>query len=95
LPRIKKNPRRVTMFGWSHMGSNFTQKFHCEYCISQAHIQAFSAAKTYVVSKNIVGDGRLVDAGIFVRFKVNERIFGDAVRNSGFYQGFKDQLLMS
>ena len=30
LPRMKKNPRRVTMFGASHSGSSSTKAFHCE-----------------------------------------------------------------
>lgn len=74
---MKKKPKRVTKLGASHMGSSSTKPFHCLHC--QRHSPRVGWAEgPYVVFKDVAGDEGLVDARVFVRFEVLERVVRDA-----------------
>jgi hypothetical protein len=74
---MKKKPNNVTRFGAIHMGSSSTKPFHCAHvscCCGRAH-----ADVSYVVLENVAGDEGFVDARVFVRSQVLQRIFRDAL----------------
>jgi hypothetical protein len=77
---MKKNPSSVTRFGASHNGNNSTKPFHC--CLlerARGNSAARRQGEAYIVFEDVAGDGGFVNARVFVRFQMLQRIFGDAL----------------
>ena len=85
LPKMKKNPIRVTIFGASHSGNNSTNAVHYlpHNLYQYVAFQSSRRSRTYVVGKDITRDEGFVDTGVFVGFQMHECLFRDAL-NGGF-----------
>jgi hypothetical protein len=78
---MKKNPNNVTRFGASHSGSNSTNAFHY---VRSGHVAIARVQGAYIMLEDVAGNEGLVDARVFVRSKVLQRIFRDALMPRSF-----------
>jgi hypothetical protein len=79
---MKKKPNNVTRFGAIHMGNSSTKPFH----YSIVRLRAVACVEgAYVMLEDVAGDEGFIDARVFVRSEVLQRIFGDAFMPGGFY----------
>lgn len=82
FPNMKKNPSNVTRFGAIHNGRSSTKPFHCVYVRSCCGVRDRDGA--YVVLEDVAGDEGFIDARVFVRFQMLQRIFRDALMRRSF-----------
>jgi hypothetical protein len=75
--RINMKPSSVTILGASDNGSSLTKLFHYS---ALAQIQRRPAcANYYIVPQYMVGNPRLIHAGVFVRLEVDESRIGKRI----------------
>jgi hypothetical protein len=77
LPRIKKKPNSVTRLGAIHSGRSSTKPFHCS--LRQVTLRSRRVGwEAYVVLEDVSRYEGLVDARVFVRAEMLQRVVGYA-----------------